>query len=182
LGLTKEDAQVILLTLGVSLGIRTFIAEPRFIPSLSMFPTMDIGDRLVAEKVSFTVGGREIRAGDIVIFHPPARAARTLKISTNEVFIKRVVAVGGDEVEVRNGRTLVNGEPRKDLYTLEAPRYTLEPVYVPEGSVFVMGDNRNNSYDSHAWGPLPLENIIGRAVFNYWPPTKIGTIEAPPIL
>ena len=78
---------------------------------------------------------------------------------------------------MRKGKVLLNGKQRTEPYLMEQPTYTLSKLTVPEGCVFVMGDNRNNSYDSHIWGPLPLENIQGRAAFNYWPLGKFGPID-----
>lgn len=77
-------------------------------------------------------------------------------------------------VQVRDGKLYINGTPRNESYIFEAPQYILKPQIVPPGHVFVMGDNRNNSYDSHIWGALPVENIIGRASFVYWPPNKVA--------
>jgi signal peptidase I len=142
-----------------------------------MFPTYDVGDRLVAEKLTYR--SRPPTAGDVIIFHPPfdrPGANALTRLFDDDVFIKRVVAVAGDTVEVAGGRLIVNGAARDEPYINERPAYTLPATVVPPGHVFVCGDNRNNSYDSHVWGPLPVANIVGRAAFNYWPPAKWGPL------
>jgi signal peptidase I len=80
-------------------------------------------------------------------------------------------------MQVKKGKLFVNGQERSEPYLLEPPTYKMAKVIVPPGHVFMMGDNRNNSYDSHIWGPLPIENIRGLAAFNYWPPSKFGAID-----
>ncbi|CEL93256.1 unnamed protein product [Vitrella brassicaformis CCMP3155] len=185
---TADEVRNVFIAFFISLMIRIFVAEPRFIPSLSMYPTLDVGDNVVVEKVSKY--WREPHRGDVLVFVPPQEAlslsgskddssafARLLNGGKSDrAFIKRCVAVGGDTVEVKNGRLFVNGDLQEEKFINEAPRYMFGPFKVPDSMVMMLGDNRNQSLDSHVWGFLPADNVIGRAVFKYWPPWRAGTI------
>lgn len=159
----------------IAIALRLFVAEPRFIPSNSMEPTLHIGDRLLIEKVSYRFHGPE--PGDIVVFQPPPQLQQ-YGYTGKQAFIKRVIGLPGDTVEVRNSQVLIGGEPLQEPYIAEPPAYALPPITVPGGTVFVMGDNRNDSNDSHVWGFLPIENIIGPARLRFWPPARIGRIRS----
>lgn len=169
----KENGITIVIALLLALLIRVFIAEPRYIPSESMYPTLETGDRLVVEKVAYKF--HPPSQGDIVVFQPPTQL-RVLGYEPNQAFIKRAIATAGETIAVKDGIVYVNDRPLQEDYIAAPPEYELLPIKVPEGQLFVMGDNRNNSNDSHVWGFLPTENIIGHAVFRFWPVARIGTV------
>jgi len=164
-------------TLLICLAIRFFIVEPRYIPSLSMFPSFEVGDQLAVEKVSKLYA--PIQRHDVIVFRPPGLFWELSgKPQDNDALIKRVVAIGGDTVEVKGGTLFVNGEAQEEPFIAEQPDYVMPRTSVPEGYVFVLGDNRNHSFDSHFWGPVPVKNVIGKAVFKYWPPWRAALVTA----
>lgn len=170
---TWENIQIIAIALALALFIRAFVAEPRYIPSDSMLPTLEVGDRLVVEKISYHF--RPPAKGEIVVFDPPQQL-QIQGYEKDQAFIKRVIGTPGQIVQVRDGKVYLNGTPLAEDYIAELPNYQLEPVRVPENQLFVMGDNRNNSNDSHVWGFLPKQNIIGHACFRFWPPERVGRV------
>lgn len=168
-----ENVQVIAIALILAFLIRVFVAEPRYIPSDSMVPTLAVGDRVVVEKISYHFHAPE--RGDIVVFEPP-QPLKMQGYDQNQAFIKRVIGESGHIVAVRNDTVYLDNTPLREYYIAEPPAYQLEPLQVPEGKLFVMGDNRNNSNDSHIWGFLPEKNVIGRAFFRFWPLNRIGGV------
>ncbi|MGB5710570.1 MAG: signal peptidase I [Waterburya sp.] len=178
----KEENPIVellktLVSAGIlAIGIRACVAEARFIPSESMLPTLEIDDRLIIEKISYRF--RKPERGDVVVFSP----TDTLKEQNyKEAFIKRVIGIPGDVIKVENGNVFVNNQKLTEKYILNPPEYNYSPITVPEGHYFVLGDNRNNSYDSHYWGFVPLENLIGRAAVRFWPPDRLGSVNRQPL-
>jgi signal peptidase I len=174
----RDDVKTYFFSLTIALLLRFTIVEPRYIPSLSMYPTFDVGDQLAVEKVTKRI--RPLNRNEVVVFNPPRAFAEIMEEQYGnpsrgkEALIKRIVAVAGDKVEVRAGRLFINGQAQDESFVAEEPAYVFGPVVVPTGNVLVLGDNRNHSLDGHIWGFLPVQNIIGRAVFVYWPPWRIG--------
>jgi signal peptidase I len=148
--------------------VRPFVVEAYRIPTESMVPTLEVGDRVLASKFIYRVF--EPERGDIVVFDSVDEDDQTL--------IKRVVGVAEDEIQVQGGVLYVNDEAQEEPYLNDADQFRsyYGPTVVPEGHIFVMGDNRGNSADSRVFGPLPLENLKGEAFMRFWPVSKIGTI------
>ena len=169
----QENVQIIAIALALALFIRAFVAEPRYIPSDSMFPTLEVGDRLVVEKVSYHF--HPPQRGDVVVFHPPIQL-QMQRYEADQAFIKRVIGESGQSIAIHDGIVYVDGIPLQENYIAQPPAYEMEMVQIPEDQLFVMGDNRNNSNDSHIWGFLPQENVIGRAIFRFWPWQRIGGV------
>lgn len=170
-----EGIKTIGLSVILALGIRTFVAEARYIPSGSMLPTLQINDRLIVDKLSYHF--KTPQRGDIVVFSP----TDTLKQQNfKDAFIKRVIGLPGEKVEVKSGRVYISNKPLPENYIEDAPDYQYGPVTVPSDSYLVLGDNRNNSYDSHYWGFVPRDRIIGKAVVRFWPLNRLGELDPEP--
>ena len=180
------------LALGLALGIQAFIVKPYQIPSESMEPTLDVGQRVLVNRFLYHFADPQI--GDIVVFHPPLGAERgnecgaprapgqaCSKPTPEEAdvnFIKRIVAGPGDRLRIENGQPIVNGVKAEEDFIrpcrpggeCNLPR----EITIPPDHYFMMGDNRGESDDSRFWGPVPRDWLIGKAFATYWPPKKIG--------
>ncbi|MGH2761897.1 MAG: signal peptidase I [Thermoleophilaceae bacterium] len=188
-----ELVSIVAVALGLALGIQAFLVKPFRIPSESMAPTLEVGQRVLVDRLTKNFGDYE--RGDVLVFKPPAGAdtnscgaqhgSRSAcpeptdeRSDTN--FIKRVVAVEGDRLSIRRGRVFIDGRAQREPYArLDAscPICRLpEPITIPEDHYFMMGDNRGASADSREWGPVPKDWIIGQAFATYWPIDRIGTL------
>jgi signal peptidase I len=181
------------LALGLALLLQAFVVKPYQIPSQSMEPTLDVGQRVLVNRFIYHFEDPSI--GDIVVFHPPAGADQgaqcgaphpptqacdtPTKEESSQNFIKRIVALPGDRLSIREGHPVVNGvEKKEEPYTIPCGNggdcNLPDPITIPPDHYFMMGDNRGASDDSRFWGPVPREWIIGKAFATYWPPDRIG--------
>jgi signal peptidase I len=185
---------IVVVALVLALVIQAFLIKPFRIPSESMEPTLAVGQRVLVDRLSDRWSDPSI--GDVVVFHPPSGADTGVcgvqqppgeacptptSGRSNSNFIKRVVALGGDTIYIRNNRVWRNGKEEKAPYIQKnTPCADLcnlpKPIKVPRGDFFMMGDNRGQSADSREWGPVPKKWLIGEAFFTYWPPDRIGTL------
>jgi signal peptidase I len=195
----KEDASrsfwrelpiLILVALVVAVLIKTFLVQAFFIPSASMSETLVEGDRVMVNKLAYVFG--EPSRGDVVVFDNPAadsegesllgailrHVGESLGMSSpDSALIKRVIATGGETIEIRENRVLVDGAPIDEPYLAGGVRMRdYGPTEIPQGHVFMMGDNRGSSHDSRSFGPIPEGDIIGRAFLKVWPPGRWGGV------
>lgn len=173
-----EWIAVFLIAFAVFALVRTFVIAPFTVPTGSMEPTIQIGDTLFAQKVTLELG-QDANQGDIVVFNNPDAT------SDHDILVKRVIATAGQTVDLQDGQVYVDGVALTEDYTQgqswplaeQSPGVSVSyPYTVPEGCVWVMGDNRENSADSRYFGAVPEENLIGIAIFRYWPLDRIGTL------
>lgn len=143
--------------------------EQCIVPSESMVPTLQVGDRIFVSKAA----GYQPSFQDIVVFTGPPQAQAIMQLQPEDLLVKRVIGLPGQTVAVQNGQVLVDGSAIAEPYIAAAPDYGWGPETVPPDQFFVLGDNRNFSGDSHVWGFLPRQNILGKAYKIYWPPARI---------
>jgi signal peptidase I len=191
-----ELFRTIILSVFLALGIRTFVAEARWIPSDSMKPTLKgykdqfKADKIIVDKLgyNFSVPKR----GDIVVFSPTEELK---KEGYTDAFIKRVIGLPGEKVELKDDKVFIDGKqlPETKYLTAEQktsadictseqqPPFLSQSVIIPSNKYLVLGDNRNQSYDGRCWGLVPRGNIIGKAVIRFWPLDKVGAIDKSPV-
>lgn len=179
-----EWVVIVVVALVAALLIRTFAIQAFYIPSGSMYPTLKVGDRVLVNKLAYDF--HPVHIGDVIVFRRPPHDT-TPGIDD---LIKRVVALGGQTIQVKDCGVFVNGKEEAQPWepkgwqnpfseyctTWPAGSPLPNPYKVPKGDVFVMGDNRQDSYDSRYWGPLPESYIVGRAFMRIWPPGRIGLL------
>ena len=165
----------------IALIIRWQVIEPRWIPSGSMLPTLQIQDKILVEKITPKITSKSNLSklkNKIIVFNVPEQLVEA-GYESDIALIKRVIGVPGDKVEVKEGNLYLNDVFQNNYISDRNINYSIGPYIVPEKSLWVMGDNRNNSMDSHIWGFLPYEKVIGKAIFRYWPLNNIGPIRFP---
>jgi signal peptidase I len=183
---------IVALAIGLALVIQAFLIKPFQIPSASMEPTLDVGQRVLVNRFLYHFEDPEI--GDIVVFHPPAGTDQGQECGvprqpeqacpqptaekSDQNFIKRVVAGPGDRLRIVDGHAVVNGEPAEENFIRPCGGVgecdLKDEITIPEDHYFMMGDNRGASDDSRSFGPVPRDWIIGQAFATYWPPDRIG--------
>jgi signal peptidase I len=197
-----ELVVVVAAALFFAIAIQAYAVKPYVIPSESMAPTLVVGQRLLVDRFSHRIGG-DPKLGDITVFKPPAGAeladaqcgaagegpsypggaasrrscSRPMSGEGPKAFVKRVVGMPGDRIAIRDGHVIRNGRRANEPFAVACgggAECNLAQITIPAGDYFLMGDNRGNSDDSRYWGPVPLDQIIGRAVVTYWPIGRIG--------
>jgi signal peptidase I len=194
-GSLLELVLIVAVALGLALGIQAFLVKPYRIPSESMVPTLQVGQRVLVNRIGARFSAPDV--GDVVVFHPPEGAEQDNmcgggqppagQVCDNPTntradvnFIKRVVAGPGDKISIQDGHVILNGKRQTEKFALpcgggEGCDFPTT-VTVPADHYFMMGDNRGSSDDSRFWGPVPRKWIIGQAFATYWPPKRVGLL------
>jgi signal peptidase I len=165
----REVGITILIAVAVFAVLRLTVQSYTVVMS-SMEPNFQEGECIMVNKMSYRSSGPQ--RGDVIVFNPPPPNEQS-----PYPFIKRVIGLPGDTVEIEDGEVSINGTPLVEEYIMASPEYTMPAIVVPENEYFVLGDNRNNSNDSHEGWTVPRDDIIGKAWFAYWPPSKLGVVK-----
>lgn len=160
----RDTLLTVILTIVIFFVVQATI-QVSIVNGSSMEPDLNDGQRIVVNKAVYYL--QEPQRGDIIVFHPPHNPRAT-------PFIKRVIGLPGDTVEIKKGIVYINGYPLEEPYIKEEPTYTLSEKNITQNNYFVLGDNRNNTSDSHIWGNVPRPNIVGKAWISIWPPESWG--------
>jgi signal peptidase I len=188
--LVRELPFLLVVAFVIAFLVKSLVAQAFYIPSESMVPTLEVGDRVLVSRISYRL--HEPHRGDIVVFTSPFANGRSddrgivqrvvhgvlesvgFRQPSTEDFIKRVIGLPGETVEGKDGRILIGGRELQEPYLAETPIGDFPPKQVPEGSLWVMGDNRNRSSDSRVFGPIDEHKIVGRAILRIWPIPRLG--------
>ncbi len=162
----REVLETIILTLVIFLLVRTVVQNFR-VEGSSMEPNFHDRQFLLVNKLAYRLG--EPVRGDVIVFRYPYDPSRD--------FIKRIIGLPGETVEIRNGAVYINSQPIEDLATVNQASYSMAPVTLGPDEFFVLGDNRPNSSDSHSWGNLPTNLVVGKVIFSYWPLNDWGIVR-----
>lgn len=165
----KELMESIIVAVVLALVIRYFLFQPFYIPSGSMEPTLKVGDKIIVNKLLYRFSSP--KRGDIMVFKYPVNPERD--------FIKRVIGLPGETIEIKNSKVYIDGKILEQPFLPPDLKYNrnLAPTKIGENQYFMLGDNRNNSEDSRFWGSLPEKNIVGKAMFVYWPYNRIKQLH-----
>ena len=183
---------LLLAALVVAVLIKTFIVQPFYIPSGSMIPTLLVDDRVMVSKISYLFG--EPERGDVIVFENPyapeieesfpeavvrsTLEALGIRTSVNDDLIKRVIGLGGETIEIRNNQMFIDGVLLEEPYLQTGVAMAdFGPRTIAEDELFMMGDNRNESSDGRVFGPIPRDDVIGKAVFRIWPIDRLGAVD-----
>ncbi|SMB94632.1 signal peptidase I Serine peptidase. MEROPS family S26A [Desulfonispora thiosulfatigenes DSM 11270] len=167
--LSKDLLITVILAFILTYLLQSLIMETRYVPTTSMVPTIKVNQRVLVNKLAYKY--QNPKRGDIIVFTPPVE-------NEDKDYVKRIIGIAGDKIEVKDGYVYINDQKMKENYIFEKPNYDFGPTLIPENCLYVLGDNRNESYDSHLWGKWLDENQIkGKVVFTYWPLEEFGVIE-----
>ncbi len=171
----KDVVVIVVLAFLLAVVIKSFVIDNRNIPTSSMYPTVPAESRILVNKFTYSIN--DIAFGDVVVFEPTEETK--VEAGIDDDMLKRIIGLPGDTVQIKDSTLYINDEPIAESYISETMQYEYGPITVPEGCVFMLGDNRNLSFDSHAWSNpfVPVENIKGKAILIYWPKDNFGKIE-----